>query len=190
MLNVEDQTHVRRIQTEPEFLKDLRRILEPETADMEELVKLFFVVVSETLITGSLKRLPEDVSVQGAVRSLADAHAKDEGQHHAYFKSLFENLWPSLPRQLQTKVGVLLPSMLRAFLSPDRTYLTAVLRQYPQLVANPDALVDRLIDSESTTAGMLDAASKSMLMFRKTGVFDDSVIRAAFHENAFDTEVS
>ena len=188
MLRVEEHTGVRRIETEPEFLRQLRAITDPETPEMVDLITLFFVIVSETLITGSLNRLPKDESVQQAVRILADDHAKDEGSHHTYFKSMFEEVWPVMPRQLQTKIGVLLPSMLRAFLAPDRTYLTSVLRKYPALIDQPERVIDDLIASDTTTAGMLDSAKKSMLMFRKTGVFENQVILRSFEEHHFTKE--
>src|ERR687886_110138 len=55
------------------------------TADLEEiagLTKVFFTVVSETLISAILSDIPHDQRVVGAVRAVIADHAEDEGRHH------------------------------------------------------------------------------------------------------------
>lgn len=138
----------------------MNRLIESEPESFGEFVKLFFVCVSETLITGSLNKLPRDEEVQAAVRNLARAHAKDEGQHHKYFKSLFQQLWPIMPYQTRVRIGTLLLAMLRAFLLPDRDYMIRVLETHAPDVRDATRIVDEILKSDATAEGLRRRAAR------------------------------
>ena len=184
--SVHAKTGVEPLDVDPAFLGELNHLIESEPESFGEFVKLFFVCVSETLIAGSLlNKLPRDEEVQGAVRNLARAHAKEEGQHHKYFKSLFQQLWPALPYQTSVRIGTLLPAMLRAFLLPDRSHMLRVLETYAPDVKEADRIVDEILKSEATADGLRTSATPSLRIFADAGVFGDPIISEAFLRNHF-----
>src|SRR6266852_3759766 len=80
---VEESTGLKKIKKQrPAFLDILDALVEREEPEFHALIKLFFVIISETLITGTLIKLPKDDTVQAAVRGVARDHASDEGRHH------------------------------------------------------------------------------------------------------------
>lgn len=180
---VVDTTGIAPLDVEPQFMLELQELLRNQPPAFRPFVKLFFVIVSETLITGSLSRLPKDERVQRAVRGVAADHAQDEGRHHTYFKSLFQYIWPTLPFQWQTQLGVLLPRMLKAFLAPDRGYLLGVARRFPEELVEPERVVDEIMTSPATRQGILVSADPSLRIFDSVGIFDNPVIAEAFEQN-------
>lgn len=180
MMAVQESTKVERLRLTPAFLRTLDGLVSGEQPEYRPLIKLFFVIISETLITGSLVKLPKDESVQRAVRDLANDHATDEGRHHAYFRKVFEYVWPRLPREMRRKVGVLLPDMILAFLQPDKSALTRMLESFPEEFPRPAQIVEEVVDYNSTRNGIVSSASPTLKMLRENDVFDDPVIDNAF----------
>lgn len=74
----------------PSYLDRLDRLKDGVPADMAPLVTLFFMSVSETLITGTLSLAPKDERIIAAVRDIIRDHAEDEARHHSYFAKLVE----------------------------------------------------------------------------------------------------
>src|ERR1044072_7448682 len=66
MMAVQQSTKVERLRLTPAFLRILDDLVSREEPEYRPLIKLFFVIISETLITGSLVKLPKDESVQRA----------------------------------------------------------------------------------------------------------------------------
>jgi para-aminobenzoate N-oxygenase AurF len=174
------ETGVAPIDHRPRFLTELAALYSAELPAYRPLVKLFFAIVSETLITGTLTRLPKDPSVQPAVRELARDHAADEGRHHAYFRQLFELLWPRMPLPLRRKIGELLPRVIHAFLWPDEPALTGVLRSMPDEFDDPAGIVAEMSASARTHDAVLRNAKPTLRMLRDNGVFADPLVSRAF----------
>ncbi|MGB7923477.1 MAG: diiron oxygenase [Pyrinomonadaceae bacterium] len=181
MIDVEKATKVARLKLQPAFLKTLDNLVGREEPEYHSMIKLFFVIISETLITGTLVKLPKDETVQKAVRELASDHATDEGRHHAYFSEIFEYVWPRLPREMRHKIGLLLPDMIMAFLQPDAYALTLMLEQFPKEFPTPGQMVEEIIGYESTQLGILNSATPTLRMLRDHRVFVDPEIAEAFH---------
>lgn len=180
---VQESTQVERLRLTPAFLRILDDLVSREAPEYRSLTRLFFVIISETLITGSLVKLPKDESVQKAVRELANDHATDEGRHHAYFRKVFECVWPRLPRKLKRKMGILLPDMILAFLRPDAAALTRMLAFFPGEFPKPAELVQEVVEYESTHVGIVNSAAPTLKMLNENRVFDDPEIRNAFIRN-------
>jgi hypothetical protein len=180
MMAVQESTKVERLRLTPAFLRTLDDLVSREEPEYRPLIKLFFVIISETLITGSLVKLPKDESVQRAVRDLANDHATDEGRHHAYFRKVFEFVWHRLPRGLRRKIGVLLPDMILAFLQPDKSALTRMLESFPEEFPKPEQIVEEVVAYKSTHDGIVASASPTLRMLREHHVFDDRAIDGAF----------
>ena len=180
MMAVQESTKVKRLRLTPAFLKTLDDLVSREEPEHRPLIKLFFVIISETLITGSLVKLPKDQSVQRAVRDLANDHATDEGRHHAYFRKVFEYVWPCLPRLMRRRIGTLLPDMILAFLQPDKSALTRMLESFPEEFPKPAQIVEEVVNYKSTRDGIVSSASPTLRMLRENHVFDDPAIDNAF----------
>jgi hypothetical protein len=179
---VAKETRVASLNIRPAFLDILDALAAKEHSPYYPLIQLFFVVVSETLITGTLVKLPKDETIQLAVRTLASDHATDEGRHHAYFRELFEYLWPRLPCELRAKIGAWLPDMLLAFLQPDSNALVKMLGEFPADFPIPRQVVDEVVNSRATLDSMREAASPTLRMLWDNGVFEDAHIAEAFQQ--------
>jgi P-aminobenzoate N-oxygenase AurF len=179
----ERATGVTSLQLRPSFLDSFEAIVANHDSHIEPLLTLCFAIVSETLITGSLKRLPADEKVQLAVREFARHHAQDEARHHHYFRELCEMLWPRLPRELRLTLGSLLPEMILTFLKPSYDAMFRVLSQFPQTFEHPARLASELIASSRLEDGVKQACNPTLRMFANAGVFDDQVVLDSFAEH-------
>jgi len=169
----------------PAFLDTLDELVVSEEPEYHSLIKLLFVIISETLITGTLNKLPNDAKVQEPIRGLVKDHANDESRHHLYFRTLFEYLWPRLPRALRLKMGQLLPEMIMTFLAPDRRALLAVLELYREQFDAPSRVVEEIISAPRTMAGIEASARPTLIMLRQNGVFDEPRIKNSFEQCGF-----
>lgn len=187
MAAVKEFTGVDPLKLQPAFLRALDQLVQAEDPIYHCLVKLFFVIISETLITGTLLHLPKDETVQRAVRALAGDHAHDEGRHHAYFRQVFEYVWPRLPREAQWKIGALLPKMCLAFLEPDAAALVQMLKRFPQEFPFPERVVRDVVEHKATRISILKGAQPTLAMLEANGVFEEPIIAEAFrrHELVF-----
>jgi hypothetical protein len=178
MTAVRAATQIAPVPHEPQFLRKLAAIYAADTGLDRSLLTLFFVIVSETLITVPLSRLAQDEQVQHQIRGLAADHAADEGRHHVYFRQVFDCVWPQLPDDLRRRVGVLLPRMMLAYLAPDEAAFTAVLADCQ--IDQPADVAREIAALPSTQAGIRQAAQPSLRMFARGGVLDDPLIADAF----------
>ncbi|GAA0909854.1 diiron oxygenase [Virgisporangium aurantiacum] len=173
------ETRVAPVPQDPQFLGQLRQLYHDNLPAFQPFIKLFFVVVSETLITGTLTRLPQDRKVQTAVRDLARDHASDEGRHHAYFKQLFEYVWPKLPVPLRKKFGPMLPAVIHAFLAPDELGLRTILERFPSHFPDPYRIVSEIMHMDSTYSAILSGAQPTIRILRQVGLLEDEETREA-----------
>jgi hypothetical protein len=109
----------------PSFLTEVDRLSAGEDSEIRGLTRLFFTVVSETLISAILCGIPHDRRVITAVRDTVADHAEDEGRHHAFYAQFFEYAWHQLGSSQRRRIGPMLPEFIVAFLAPD-------LRQNPR----------------------------------------------------------
>lgn len=180
MQDVEQFTEVRRPKIYPEFLNKLDDLVGREEPEYQSIIKLFFVIISETLITGTLINLPKDETVQQSVRELAMDHALDEAKHHTYFRQVFQYVWHRLPREMKRKIGSLLPDMILAFLEPDKLTLTLILEQFPSNFPMPIQIVEEVLASELTKEGIIASATPTLKMLKENNVFDEPEIADIF----------
>jgi hypothetical protein len=172
----------------PQFLNTLDEMVAEHEPEIAPLVKLLFAIVSETLITGSLVKLPKDDTVQQAVRDLAQDHATDEGRHHAFFRQVCMFVWPRLPGELRRRLGPLFPDMILTFLTPDPRALERMLSHYPDVFDSPRAVAESVIGAPATNADIRNAAKPTLRMLRQIGVFDEPDVGDAFLRRGFVLE--
>jgi para-aminobenzoate N-oxygenase AurF len=178
----ERATGVTSLQLRPAFLDAFDAILVEHDRYLDPLLTLCFTVVSETLITGSLKKLPRDDRVQSAVRAFARHHAEDEARHHHFFRELCEMLWPRLPYEVRVTVGPLLPEMILTFLAPEYEPTARMLHQFPETFEHPQRIAAEIVRSPEVVAGVRDSCLPTLRMFDKCGVFSDEEVLDAFVE--------
>ncbi len=182
---VEDATGVKSLQLRPMFLDTFEELVNDHGARYEPILTLCFAIVSETLITGSLKLLPRDQEVQKAVRDFARHHAEDEARHHHYFRELCVMLWPRMPYELRRVLGPLLPRMMLAFLSPNHDSMVHILSQFPETFMRPGQIVSELLSSDEAAASLRHASLPTLRMFGSCGVFNDHEVLDSFVGHGF-----
>lgn len=164
----------------PACLTQLDALLAGVPQSRRAMVELVFCIVSETLISGVLGRLPRDERVMSGVRLLVADHAFDEGWHHAYFVKVLQFLWPRLDLAERRELGSLIPRFIESFLAPDLAGVAASLA-----AERLPAERVRQVLAESYPAGGrgrdLRAPARSILQqCERQDLFADSQIADAF----------
>ena len=157
---------------EPEFLEALETLTDNYPPEYTVLIRLLFVIVSETLITGSLSQLPHDPLVQERVRTLAADHASDEGKHHSFFRQLFFLVWDRMPLAMRAKAAHLIPKITLAFLSPDKHALARSLRLFPHMFPDPQRIIEEIVSHPDSKDGIMSGATPTIKMLQSAGVFE------------------
>jgi P-aminobenzoate N-oxygenase AurF len=163
------------------FLTQLDRVVD-DVPDLRRLVQLLQVVVFETLITSMLVDIPNDPTVKTLVRDTVRDHAIDEGRHHAYFATLFQELWRQLPASIRTRVAPFLPELIVRSLAPNHDSARRALLAVGLTPALAAEIVADCYSPAATIDYIRTASSKTVALFRRCGVLD--VPRAAdrFHD--------
>jgi hypothetical protein len=166
------------------------RILEMLVAEHQSrlspnLIKLFFVAISETLVTKVLNNIPQDARVASVVRAVLGDHAADEALHSVYFRNLFPLLWQSLSPYQKEEFSLILPQLIWAFLEPDRTVEYSILRQLGFNAKDAEGILDEVYVPQQVAQGVRQAASPTLKMFEAAGVFSSSAVKQVFANYEF-----
>ena len=157
----------------PIFDKVIENIIaENQTQLSTDLIKLFFVSISETLVTKILKQVPKDPKVANVVRNVIGDHAADEALHSAYFQSLFPLLWYNLSALEKQEMVKLLPPLVWAFLGPDYDVEYNVLKALGFNDINARGILEEVFIPTDVASAVKQAASPTLRMFEKAGVFE------------------
>lgn len=165
---------------EPRYMRELRATEAClPTASLRSLARIFFVIVSETLISHTLTNVPDDPRVDSAVREVIADHAQDEGRHNAYFGSLLKIVWPRLSQTHKDEIGPLLPGFVLGFLAPD---LRQIQDDLEQAGVSRRRAVDLLHETYPASAERARAAARSTLRhFAEANMFTHQPTADAFH---------
>lgn len=171
----------------PRFLNVLRQHLEDSSSERERrLKKLFFVIVSETLITSSLTDLRRDGSLPKAVRSSISDHAIDEVRHQTFFAEIFAKVIGQLTPEDRIYCLKLIPDFVMAFVSPDTAAIEAELQAFGLDPKEASAVV-----SETYTPDVVSTYARSCSEFlfgeiKTLDEFDTANVQDAFgHHGVF-----
>ncbi len=151
--------------------------------------ELFFVIVSETLISGTLAKIPQSPNVLPAVRNLVADHAEDEGRHHAFFAQICELAWAQLPEPLRHRIGIALPEFILKFLSPDYPSIRAFLVKYLS-VAQTEQVIEECYPSSSLPSAAQLAAKATLAVLERSGILARFDIADAFEAKGFSIRCS
>jgi hypothetical protein len=165
-------------------LAELGSVCAPTVAP--SVLRLFFVAISETLVSALLRDIPRDPEVAEVVRSVVHDHAVDEALHSAYFHDYFPRLWGSLRARQREVMSPILPDLLWAFLAPDHGHERGALRA----LGFDDRAVERIVEesyAELDVAGAVRrAAQPTLRMFEAAGVFESTWVAEAFAERGLE----
>lgn len=159
----------------------LEKILEENKSELSpHLIKLFFVAISETLISKYLNSLPHDKNVDPLVREVVADHADDEAKHNIYYRNLFPILWDNLTCYEKEEIGKLLPKLVCAFLGPDKEFEYRVLRQIGFNQNDAKGILLEVYIPSEVASSVKKAASPTLKMFEDAGVFEIAAVEQVF----------
>lgn len=141
---------------------------------------LLFAIVSETLISGMLSKIPQDDRLPSSVRSLVADHAADEGRHHIYFRTILKHLWPVLTTADRSAVGPHVPAMICAFLEPDYQLAFDRLLLVGFDVDEARQVVEQSWPADNVRTEVAEAARPAVRYFAEAGALDDHATAEAF----------
>jgi hypothetical protein len=143
------------------------------------LAGVVFACVSETLITGTLKRVPLDERVRADVRETMREHAREEAFHHALFGQLIGIAWPQMTDEDRAQLGPMFAVYIKAFLETDTAAEAAALTTMG--FSSSDAARISLEAAEAARARetMRDAASGTLRFLARHGVLEHDAARRA-----------
>jgi len=150
-----------------------------------KLVQLLQVVVFETLITSLLDDVPRDPELISVVRETVRDHATDESYHHAYFASLFMELWTQLSPVDRRVVAHLLPQVIVRSLQPATRSARLALEQVGFSTAQIEDILADSYGPQPVMDGIRHAARRTIGLFRRAGVFEVPGAQDAFHQAGF-----
>lgn len=153
-----------------------------------DLLHLFFVSVSETLVTKILRDIPRDPRVAPLVREVIGDHARDEGTHSVYFHWLFPKAWERLPKPQQEALGQVLPRFLEAFLAPDISGETRVLQALGLSEHECLQVLSETYEPAGVRQAVRSAAQPTLRLFESAGVFALPSVADAFFNRGLHLE--
>ena len=146
----------------PYFLVRLQQLQERLPPERRLLAELLFVIVSETLISGTLADVPKDQRVVAAVSEVIRDHAADEGRHHAYFAAFLRILWGALTPAERGAGAVLVPELVHAFLTPDCSAMRAELCSYGLSTDEAEEVLSEVWPGEVVAASVRASAARTV----------------------------
>ena len=143
--------------------------------------ELFFVIVSETLISGVLSRLPQDQQVIPVVRLVVADHAEDEAGHNRLFSRVCELAWGQTPPSLRSRIAAALPEFITHFLAPDLRAFRAFLVPHYGRRAAEDILRESYPEAQSRRDAA-SAARNTIRLFERVGILESPAAREDFEK--------
>lgn len=167
----------------PHFHLEMQRLLKDHTpAIPPQILHQFFVAVSETLVTKILRDIPHDLRVSQMVRQVIGDHANDEAMHSVYFRWYFPELWNAIPQEQRLTVGRILPDLIWVFLGPDQETDRRVLQALGFEFRQQEEILAEIYPLPKVAASIREAATPTLEMFRRCGLFEMTEVREAFEK--------
>jgi len=175
----------------PTFLRKFQEIQDSQPKIPSQLIKIFFVIVSETLISSVLKKIPKDEFVVEEVRQIIHDHACDEAYHSIYFANLFKVVWHQLEQEQQILIGKLLPEFIKIFLEPDFDSLKLILSSLGLTSENIFTIITESYPQRNTMNNIRSSAKNTLTLLWHSGLFENSQLFEAFRiSNLLPNEMS
>ncbi len=167
----------------PRMEIELEKIQEEQKGQLSErLIKLFFVCISETLITKYLTVLPHDRQVDPLIRAVVKDHADDEAKHHIFYRQLFGQIWDGITCYEKEELGKILPRLVNAFLGPDQAFEYRVLREVGFNQGQAQEILADVYEPSAVAKSVKKAAAPTLKMFKEINMFEIKAIEQAFED--------
>ncbi len=162
---------------QPFFLRRLAAFQDELPPHHRALLELVFVVISETLISGTLAEVPDCSDVVSAVRETVADHATDEGRHHAYFAAFLKYLWAQLSPTDRARASLWVPRLMDMFLRPDLTAIREELVRHGLSEEDADSVVADVYSFEAVSAHRSGVARLALRYFFELDAFETEQAR-------------
>ncbi|VVE36041.1 diiron oxygenase [Pandoraea anhela] len=127
-------------------------------------------LITETLITGTLRQAGAGDDIYPPVRTLLAEHGADEMRHQAAFVR-FARAWvPSLSGQEREFLDELIPELMEAFLSPELPSWHAHLCAVGLSAGDADRVLQDSVDPLAVGMQMMEAALVPRRLFERLGL--------------------
>ncbi|GAB3625774.1 diiron oxygenase [Pandoraea terrae] len=156
----------------------LRHLCGPSTAARYTLAVVCCAIVTETLITTTLRKAGASDQVYPPVAALMLDHAADEGRHQAFFIRFAERFLPMLDDAAMAFVERLLPNVMMAFLAPDPVALKRDLAAVGIDDADAKSILLESFDITMVREQMMTAAVAPRRLFERLGMTCASAFEA------------
>lgn len=165
----------------PAFLVVLNDLLSRANSEHHRrLIRLFFVIVSETLITSSLTDVRRSRETTDAVRRSIGDHAVDEARHQVFFAELLIAIWPELNDADRRFCLRLIPDLIFAFVRPDLAAIRSELIGHGLSAAQSEIVLHDVYGEETIRAYARDCSAYLMKTIQPLDEFAASDVAAEF----------
>ncbi|MHA7773866.1 diiron oxygenase [Roseibium sp. M-1] len=107
------------VEFKPSFLKRMDDLRKGTNRKTRAFLELFFVIVSEMLITSTLRDVHKNADLDEEVRMMIRDHATDEARHHAFYRQFLFAVWPQISIADQAYLLKSIPQLILAYCEPD-----------------------------------------------------------------------
>lgn len=156
----------------PEFLNKLDAVVRRFEGSLRVLASVTFTAVSETLITGTLTRVPRDNTVHPVIRAVITDHARDEAKHHACFRQVITMMWQQLDARERDVIGPLFAEFIETFLAPDLGAELSWLRAAGFTQSQARKIVEETYEGLDLAVLYREQAKPTISMLKEFGVLD------------------
>jgi len=181
-----DQEKYERYSNKHPFFETIDKLYRKFGPKQKIKIDLLATVVSETMITTTLKHLPRDPSVIMPVREIIKDHAIDEGRHHIFFEHLFKEIWPQFDSKEKLMAGIAIPQLISSYLTPNfivfREYLSDLGYDHREI----KQILTESYTEEDLHKNQQSAAANTLKSFHKTDLFDIPEIYSNFIQAGFN----
>ncbi len=178
---VEEATGIRSLDGHrPSLLDGLEAALQGLDDGQRLTALLLFVIVSETLISETLRKIPQDERVVIAVRESISDHAHDESYHHAYFSAVLHQVWPQFTDEHKESVGPLVPRFIQLFLQPDRPAIKRSLETCGVPEDRLDEVLTAAYPPDRLDRDARQTGRATIRLFAAAGAFETEPVAEAF----------
>lgn len=168
----------------PSFLNCLHDMLRSCTSEFERrLMTLFFVIVSETLITSSLLQVRKDHTIPAAVRDMVTDHAGDEANHHAFYIGLMFSIWTVFDCNTRLQILSWIPQFIYAFIRPDKQAIVKELCSVGFSIHEVEIIFEETYPQHMISSYARETASALLNYLHELEEFNETSIIDIFQKN-------
>lgn len=109
--------------------KQLEALKDAASKEIQEYFYLFFVAVSECLVSQELRGYIRDESIHSDIFALMRDHARDEAVHALFFVEILEILYRKLGEKTFLEFVEIIPAMLRIYLIPEAEVIQRIMNE-------------------------------------------------------------